>query len=292
MRFSIKIARLFGIDIRVHALFLLPLALVVLDGAQDGLASLIEILILFGGLFLFVLLHELGHSLVAIRKGVRVLDITLWPLGGLARLAGMPTNPSTELAITIAGPAVNFVLAAALLPVLFAFRTLPRLLDVHLVGGGILETFFLMNLWMGLFNLIPAFPLDGGRVLRALLARRSGYLRATELAVRAGRLIALCGFVWGLWTGQLWTVFIAVFVWVSGMQELLAARWQDASRRAFDDVGFPSEPGHDFEPDSVRRDDGRIPAMTPERRAALDEALARLRRDRETRDDGDEPHEP
>lgn len=274
MRFSFKIARLLGIDIRVHALFVALFLWMVFEASGAGILELAAVVTGFLGAFLCVLLHELGHCVVARRKGIRVLDITLWPLGGIARLEGMPDEPRDEFAIAIAGPLVNFAIAAALLPILLAYRPISQLLDVQLRGGNILHAFLAFNLGLGLFNLIPAFPMDGGRILRAFLARRRNHLDATRLATRVGRFVAFVGIVYGIWVAQWIYVILALFVWFSGSQELLYARMRDIQRRA-SSVGSPEAPAGEFD-----RFPGEVPVITPERRAALEAALERLRRQR------------
>ena len=175
MNGSFKIARLFGIDIRLDWTFLiLPLVLAQFHGPA-GLAWVVAV-------FTIVLLHELGHSLVAKAFGVRVVDITFWPLGGMARMAEIPEKPTVEGLIAIAGPAVNFALAGLSVPFLFAPSEPVQALAL---------TSLAVNLMMGFFNLVPAFPMDGGRVLRAWLARTRDYVTATEQAVRVGRWVTL-----------------------------------------------------------------------------------------------------
>jgi Zn-dependent protease len=278
LSFSVKIGRLFGIDIRVHVLFLVLLGLLLLQAR--GAAEFTSIALVYGGVFFFVLLHELGHSVVALRCGIRVLDITLWPLGGLARLASLPRKPSTELAITVAGPLVNFALAAAFFVALFALGALPNVGGLRMIGGSLLETYLFANLAMGLFNLVPAFPLDGGRILRALLAMRLGHLRATEIAVTVSRVLAVAGVAWGIYVSWWMLVAIAAFVWTSGMTELAAARWREATSRAFGDFVARDEDADDSarSPEAAPGRNGAYPEISAERRAALDEALARLRR--------------
>lgn len=225
MNGSLRIGSLLGITVRVHLLLLILIALVLIQ-AEDlfGAAALIGIL------SAIVLLHELGHSIVARSFGIRVLDITLWPLGGMARMSQIPESPKIEGLIAVAGPIVNFMLAALAAVVLGAqgWGTSE--------GSRLSELAFDMlaiNLTMGVFNLIPAFPMDGGRILRAVLGRSGDWVSATEAAVRVGRvfagLIALVGvvgvlFVPGMGGQGLIFLLIAAFVWFTGAQELLAVR--------------------------------------------------------------------
>jgi stage IV sporulation protein FB len=202
--------------VKLHPVFLLLVLLWFLRAYVDeGLASGLHALLHLLALFTFVLMHELGHSLVAKRLGVEVYDIVLWPLGGMARVGALPDRALPELLIALAGPAVNLVLCAALLP----FASAP---SWRLVASPSLVDFSLMaNLVMGTFNLIPAFPMDGGRVVRALLAQRLSYLTATRIAVWLGRVLAVGAAIAALiWLGgSLLVLLIAVFVLLAGRQE-------------------------------------------------------------------------
>lgn len=214
---SIYLGRAFGIDIRVHLLFvIMMLALASFGGAQ---------VVYLGMLFGLVLLHELGHSLVAQRFGIRVLDITFWPLGGMARMSEMPEDARTEGFIAIAGPLVNFALALLALPLVALAGGLEGAQFLGLRSPADLAANFLwMNLGLGLFNLIPAFPMDGGRVLRSFLGRGGNWLEATESAVSVGRFIALGMCVSGVLL-RFWTLpIIGIFVWWTGTRELWTMR--------------------------------------------------------------------
>lgn len=228
MSYSLLVGRLFGIPIRLHAVFLLLFALLVGQTyATAGGTLAAQFAMQFSLVFLFVLLHELGHCVVAQSFGIHVLDITLWPLGGLARLSSTPSSPRVEFAVAIAGPAVNFALALACLPLA---RALPSLSDW-------LEFALLTNCVMGGFNLIPAFPLDGGRVFRAAIARQLDWLTATRVAVRVARGLAVVLLLVGLAAPSAFgLVLIAVFVFVSAGSELRVAEAREYDRlaRAFD----------------------------------------------------------
>ena len=183
--------RVFGIQLEVHVSFLLLLAYYGYDGWQSGgvpgLGWNLGLIVLF---FVCVILHELGHSLTARRYGVNVPRILLLPIGGMAEFDRIPRKPSQELLITVAGPAVNFALAAALLPFVWSGLFSDReVAEYTLENLG--AQLFVANLIMGTFNLLPVFPMDGGRIFRALLAIRLPYLRATYWAVTVGKVLAL-----------------------------------------------------------------------------------------------------
>lgn len=215
---NLNLGRLFGIPIFVHTTtlwFLLIIAIVA--SLEMALATVIVLSI--------VLLHELGHSLAARRFGIDVLKISIYPFGGMAHMAMIPERPREELIVALAGPLTNFVLAlpGVLVLTIFGFGR-ASIADAPLVSIAWYWTW--VNLVLGGFNLLPAFPMDGGRVLRALLVDKLGYLGATELAVRVGRWLAGGMLVWaiigpGFGIGLL---FIAGFVWLMGTRELFAVR--------------------------------------------------------------------
>jgi Zn-dependent protease/CBS domain-containing protein len=215
-----RLATIAGIDIYIHWSFVLLIAWIFMShlmqghGLGAGLEGAGFILAIFG----CVLLHELGHALTAKRFGVRTRDITLYPIGGVARLERIPEKPSEELLVAIAGPAVNVVIAAVLFLWLSATGALPAAEDVHLVGGPFLAKLMAINIVLAVFNLIPAFPMDGGRVLRALLATRLEYVRATQYAATTGQVIAVLLGLIGLF-GNWFLLFIAFFVFVGARGE-------------------------------------------------------------------------
>jgi Zn-dependent protease/predicted transcriptional regulator len=221
MGWSWRIGRIAGIDVYVHPTFLILVAWVGLShylehrNPAEAIAGIGFILALFG----IVVLHELGHALMARRFGVRTRDITLLPIGGVARLERIPEVPSQELLIAVAGPAVNVVIAAALYLLLRVLGpgVSPVGQAMH-AGGGFLQQMLWVNVSLVVFNLIPAFPMDGGRVLRALLAMRFNYVRATQTAVAIGQAIAMVLGLLGLFGNPL-LIFIALFVWLAGSQE-------------------------------------------------------------------------
>lgn len=234
MGWSLRLGSIRGIKIKVHYTFLLILAVVITLSGGTSIADLAALLLLFA----CVLLHELGHSLVAQAHGIRVRDITLLPIGGVARLEEVPENPWTELKIAIAGPAVNLVIFVMLTPLVIlvsipSLSATPGAADA-LLGFAIrcLMLLWYANFMLMAFNLVPAFPLDGGRVLRAVLAMRMEYLRATEIAAQVGRVFAASLILVGLVGGGLsmvgvitapglfWLIVIGAFILLAGTNEV------------------------------------------------------------------------
>lgn len=186
MRLAWKLGRVAGIDLYIHATFLLVFLFV--PSITAGGARAVEAILLICAVFGCVVLHELGHALTARRFGIGTVDITLYPIGGVARLQRLPRAPGAELLITLAGPAVNFAIAALIFCfILFAQATF----GLSLTLGSILSELLWINLGLGLFNLIPAFPMDGGRILRALLSMMLGRADATRIASTVGQVLAV-----------------------------------------------------------------------------------------------------
>jgi Zn-dependent protease len=230
IKWSWRVGSLFGIDVFVHATFVILLAWVFMGqyarvgslyGALQGLAFL---LVVFGS----VVLHEFGHALTARRFGIKTRDITLLPIGGVARLERMPDKPRQELLVALAGPAVNIVIAGAVVVFLQATGAELTLGDGGMMGEGPFLTKLLwVNVSLAVFNLVPAFPMDGGRVLRALLALRGDYVAATRTAASIGQGLALLFGLAGLFTNP-FLVFIALFVWIGAAAELEAVQTKAA----------------------------------------------------------------
>ena len=220
MKWSWKLGEFAGIGVYMHATFLLFIGWVVLThwSQSHSLISTLEgvgfILTLFG----CVVLHEFGHALTAKRYGIRTRDITLLPIGGVARLERMPDDPIQELWVALAGPAVNVVIAAVLSFWLIATASLEPIRNLSLTGGSIIQRLVGVNVFLVLFNMLPAFPMDGGRVLRAILATRMEYTRATNAAATIGQGMALLFGFLGFFTNP-FLLFIALFVWIGAAQE-------------------------------------------------------------------------
>lgn len=213
---SVTILRVRGIPIRLHFTFFLLLAWVGLEGepsARQAALNIVFLLVLFGS----VLLHELGHALVAQRLKIPTRDITLYPFGGIATLA-REGPPKAELLIAAAGPVVSFLLAAACSPFLPESIELP--LDAP---GGLISRVFIANMAIAIFNLLPAFPMDGGRILRASLAL-GGSAKATTIASRLSQVLSILLGLFAFATGNFMLVVIAALVFVNALQEHLRER--------------------------------------------------------------------
>ena len=189
MKWSTKIGTFAGIDVYVHTTFLILIGWVAFVHWQAGnnASAAVEGVAFVLALFACVVLHEFGHALMARRFGIRTRDITLLPIGGVARLERMPEDPRQELWVALAGPAVNVVIAVALFVVLQVTGTLAPLSTLNVASGSFFERLMVVNVFLVGFNMLPAFPMDGGRVLRAALAIRMDYTRATQIAANIGQ---------------------------------------------------------------------------------------------------------
>jgi Zn-dependent protease/predicted transcriptional regulator len=228
MKWSYRIGRIAGTDIKVHVTFLLLVAWWAVIGYQGGgtsgaLSAALSLLALFA----CIVLHEFGHILMARRFGVRTPDVILLPIGGVARLERIPDEPRQELLIALAGPAVTAALA-------LIFYVLLRLtggdaeVDQLNPLAPFLNQLLVTNVWLLLFNMIPAFPMDGGRVLRALLASRLGLVRGTRVAATLGQGLALVGGLYGITTSHPFLVLIAFFVFLGASAEAEAVETRAA----------------------------------------------------------------
>lgn len=224
MKWSLKIGRWLGIDVYLHVSFVVLLAILALAHwlPQRSLAAAAAGTLFFLALFACVLLHEYGHALMARRYGIPTRDITLLPIGGVARLERMPDKPSQELWVALAGPAVNVAIAAVLGLWLTVTHSWEPLAGLSATRGSFAERLLAVNLFLVLFNLLPAFPMDGGRVLRALLAMSLEPARATRIAARIGQGMAVLFGLAGLVVNPM-LLLIAVFVWFGASQEAASA---------------------------------------------------------------------
>jgi len=220
MRWSFKIARIGGIEVRMHVTFLLLLAVLTsYYGAQGGAGGTVKVLIFFLLVFLCVLLHEFGHAFAAKAYGIKTADISLLPIGGVARMERMPEKPAQELVVALAGPLVNVVIAAGLILVISLTGNLDFREVLDPTKFNALWALLYTNVMMVIFNLIPAFPLDGGRVLRALLATRLSYTRATQIAASVGQALALLMGIWAFYKGAALLILIAIFIYMGAESE-------------------------------------------------------------------------
>ncbi|KEO55211.1 site-2 protease family protein [Thioclava indica] len=220
MRWSYSIGKIRGTELKVHITFFLLLIWIALgaystQGAQGAMVSVLFILAVFA----CVVLHEFGHATMAARFGVKTPDITLLPIGGLARLERIPENPRQEILIALAGPAVNVVIWLVLTGVLGAVTRFGDLQTLENASQDFWGRLALVNFLLVAFNLIPAFPMDGGRVFRATLSLFMDRIKATELAARTGQIIAFLFAFWGLTGGNPVLVLIAVFIFFAAGAE-------------------------------------------------------------------------
>ncbi len=223
---------LFGVPVRFHFTFVLLAIFLVFIGVgekQSGALTALYVL----ALFLSVLLHEMGHALVGRRYGIRTLEIVMFPIGGVARLE-RPPKAREELWIASAGPLVNVLIAAALLAVLWRMGSLvPAGALMQPSDENLAQRIAMGNLILAAFNLLPAYPMDGGRILRSVLARFRSEDQATQIAARAGRILAILMGLWGLLSSQFLLLFIALFVYLGAAQEAATVRGRTLT------AGFP-----------------------------------------------------
>jgi Zn-dependent protease len=232
-RWSFPLVRIAGIQIRVHATFFLLVALFALAGSAPKGPGVVSSLLWLVVIFACVVFHELAHSIVGRRRGLVVHEIDLLPIGGVSRLESFPETPRDEFAVAIAGPAASVVLGVAAAGA--AVATSVALFPVDLVEGPFLARLCWLNLLLAAFNMIPAFPLDGGRVFRSLLERRYDLERSTRIASATGRWFAFVLIASGM-VVNLWLAIIGVFVYLGASAEETAtlAHVRLAGRRVRD----------------------------------------------------------
>jgi len=229
MKWTLKLGRFAGIDVYLHTTFFLLIGWIGLsywlqeNSVIAALAGVAFILALFGS----VVLHEYGHALTARRYGVKTRDITLYPIGGVASLERIPEEPRQELWVALAGPLVNVVISAVLFVGLLFTGNLEPITSLSVTGGSFVQRLMVTNLALVGFNLLPAFPMDGGRVLRSLLAMRMEYVSATQIAASIGQGMAFVfGFI-GLFRNP-FLLFIAFFVYIGAQNEAQSVRLRSA----------------------------------------------------------------
>jgi len=224
---SYQIGKIYGIPIKVHITLILVLPLIGLDFARFvGPNAFIWGLAAAVGLFASIALHELGHSIVAARKGSPAREILLLPIGGLAQLESMPRDPNDEFQVAIAGPAVSFGLW------IIGWVVGDLFINAGMKSPGIiLRLLGSVNLMLVLFNLLPSFPMDGGRIFRAWLTPRVGRLLATQIAAKTGRFMAIVFGIIGLLKLNIFLILIAIFIYQAAGAEYRMVRIQEAQRR-------------------------------------------------------------
>jgi Zn-dependent protease/CBS domain-containing protein len=220
MKYSLSLGRVAGIQVFVHWTFLILIGYIVYSNLKQGMGT-VDILwsILFIlTLFACVTLHELGHALAAKRYNIKTSNITLLPIGGVAQLESMPEKPKEELVVALAGPMVNVIIAGLLFPLLSLSGGLDDLDVTRFSHHNFLPSLMVVNIWLAVFNMIPAFPMDGGRVLRALLSFKFERHVATRIAASIGQLLAI-GFVFVGFFSNPFLIFIGVFIFLGAQGE-------------------------------------------------------------------------
>jgi Zn-dependent protease/CBS domain-containing protein len=245
MKWSLKVGQLAGTVVYVHVTFFVLLAWIgVIDGLEKGsLTAAAEAVGFTMTLFACVVLHEFGHAFMARRFGIHTRDITLFPIGGMGRLERIPDVPSQEFLIALAGPAVSVGIAAVLLAALWLQGWAPQLEELTTGNVPFAERLMFINAGLAVFNLLPAFPMDGGRVLRAVLAMRFDYALATEVAARIGQGTAALFAIVGVLLPNPILVVIALFVWVGAAGEAGLAQVKQALRGRTVDTAMRTEFG-------------------------------------------------
>jgi Zn-dependent protease len=255
LRWSINLFRIRGIQLSLHGSFVLLIGYFGYIGFNErGWSGLAWALALLAAIFTCVVLHELGHCLTAMRFGIRVRRILLLPIGGMAEFETIPREPRQELLMTLAGPAVNFVIAGVLTLVLL--RSTEPAVEIDLPSSLTEFAWWIRdaNLVLGLFNLIPVFPMDGGRILRALLAMRLPYVRATFWAATIGKVLSVIGVLVAIWFHVYLLAVLFVFIFLVGELEYRALRVREQQEAYWEKIrtrlaaALPPSPGAASEP--------------------------------------------
>ncbi len=221
MKWSLNVGKVAGIQVFIHWTFLILIGWIVTQNALQGqtVDQILWAVAFLLVIFVCVFLHELGHALAARRYGISTLDITILPIGGLARLENLPEDPKQELVVALAGPAVNLVIAGLLFLIVGLVPFDRETFDLTTISGStFLYTLFSANLILALFNLIPAFPMDGGRVLRALLSFKLSRLKATQIAATVGQILAIFFVIIGLFYNPV-LLLIGFFIFLGAQAE-------------------------------------------------------------------------
>ncbi len=230
MSWTITIGRVAGTEIKVHLTFFILVAFWGMAGYRQGeLSGAVAACLMLFALFACVLLHEFGHILMARRFGVRTPDVILLPIGGVARLERIPDEPKQELLIALAGPAVTLAIVLVVYALLALGGEVPRFGELE-PGGPFLETLMRVNFYLLVFNLFPAFPMDGGRVLRAVLASRIGLAAGTRIAARFGQASAVVAGLYALTAGEPLLALVSVFVFLGAGAEAAAVETRVAGQ--------------------------------------------------------------
>ncbi|MCS7017687.1 MAG: site-2 protease family protein [Cytophagales bacterium] len=231
MKYSLSIGKIVGIQVQIHWTFLILIAWIIFSNLSAGnTAEQTFWAVLFVlAIFVCVTLHEFGHALAARRYGIETQDITLLPIGGLARLTSMPEKPVEELVVALAGPAVNIVISLLIYPFLDIEQAVAATINLRAVDGeSFLFSLMAVNLWLAVFNMIPAFPMDGGRVLRALLCFRMERATATRIAAGVGQFLAIGFVILGFFGGNPFLIFIGFFIFLGAQGEAELAQAKSA----------------------------------------------------------------
>jgi Zn-dependent protease/CBS domain-containing protein len=234
MKYSLSLGRIAGIKVFVHWTFLILIVWTVYGDIKAGLEviDMVWSVVFVLAIFFCVTLHEYGHALAARRYGIQTRDITLLPIGGLARLESMPEKPKEELVVAFAGPAVNMLIVIVLIPLIFLSGGMGAIESLKNVGqSNFLIMLAAVNLSLAIFNLIPAFPMDGGRIFRALLAFKFDRAKATRIAATVGQILAV-GFMIGGFYGDPFLIFIGLFIFFGAQSESRYAQAQSILKKA------------------------------------------------------------
>jgi Zn-dependent protease/predicted transcriptional regulator len=225
MKYSLSLGKISDIKVEIHWTFLILIVWVILSGlrTQSTPQQLMWSVLYVLAIFVCVILHEFGHALAAKKFNIKTTSITLLPIGGLAQMESIPEKPKEELIVAFAGPAVNILIAVVLYPITGLSTETLKQLSTTLGPDNFLMALMSVNVWLAIFNLIPAFPMDGGRVFRALLSFKMGHVAATRIAASVGQLLAI-GFVFFGFFYNPFLIFIGFFIYIGAGSESVYAQ--------------------------------------------------------------------